>query len=188
MKHFGLLTKLILLIATFAISTNSYAVSYRFSATGPHNTRAVANSNGRQSAYCNNNHFYRVGQAKPANCYVFSLTGNGSAAPTFSGSGWSDFAIANDSSGNLILGLTSSGLNAASAFSRYYYSTPVGGNLNLATGDYIAMKEQNGYTFEGTQGTTTNCRAQAIRATGNVKSGTGRIYNCPSNQKFIFRI
>ena len=174
-------------ILLVSLTTSLYAVNYRFSASGS-TTRTLAGSTdvnrwGRQAAYVNN-HYYRVNQGKPSTIYVFGYNAN-SVQPTFSAAGWSDFAIANDDSGNLILGSTSSGLNATSTFARFYYSTPSGGTLNFTTGNYIAVSAQSGYSLEG--GDSNNCRAQAIRAAGNVKSGTGYIYSCPTNLKYIFR-
>ena len=175
-------SKVIAVMAVFAISIQSYAVSYRFTASGS-TTRTLPGSDavnqyGRQSAYVNN-HYYRVNQATTSTVYTFGYNAN-TAQPTYAGSGSSDFAIANDDAGNLILGKQSS---LGVAYNRFYYSTPNGGTLNFANGYYIAVKEQNGYTLSSTSN-----RAQAMRAFGNVKSGTGQIYVCPTNIKYIFRI
>ncbi|MBO4380187.1 MAG: hypothetical protein J5784_04210, partial [Muribaculaceae bacterium] len=154
-------SKVIAVMAVFAISIQSYAVSYRFTASGS-TTRTLPGSDavnqyGRQSAYVNN-HYYRVNQATTSTVYTFGYNAN-TAQPTYAGSGSSDFAIANDDAGNLILGKQSS---LGVAYNRFYYSTTNGGTLNFANGYYIAVKEQNGYTLSSTSN-----RAQAIRAFGN---------------------
>ncbi len=172
-------------ILLISLTTSLYAANYQFSASEI-SYRSAANSNGRQGAY-SNDYFYRVNQntsGATATLYVIGLSDNTNTTTTFAGEGYPDFSIANDDSGNLILGKASS---LGRPFYRFYYSTPNGTTHNFNNNHYITITSKSGYNPSDNDTSQPN-RAQAFRANGNVTSGNGYIYVCPTKQKYIFRL
>lgn len=172
-------------ILLISLTTSLYAANYQFSASEISH-RSAANSNGRQGAY-SNNYFYRVNQnssGATATLYVIGLSANINTTTTFVGEGYPDFSIANDDFGNLILGKASS---LGRPFYRFYYSTPNGTTHNFNNNHYITISNKSGYNPSDNDESQPN-RAQAFRANGNVTSGNGYIYVCPTKQKYIFRL